>query len=96
MFRQYSEHKFAYDFPTLDFLLCRYGFYEVQSLSFGRSTLPELAIDSPDRASESLYVEALSLPYATKAPRHSQKCQADRLLVDSFLLNEEIITFGLS
>jgi predicted SAM-dependent methyltransferase len=58
MFRQYSEHKFAYDFPTLEFLLCRYGFSEVQNSAFGRSTLPELAIDSRDRASESLYVEA--------------------------------------
>jgi predicted SAM-dependent methyltransferase len=59
MFRQYFEHKFAYDFPTLEFLLFRYGFSEVQNQSFGRSTLPELAIDSPDRASESLYVEAV-------------------------------------
>jgi hypothetical protein len=59
MFRQYFEHKFAYDFPTLEFLLFRYGFSEVLNQSFGRSTLPELAIDSPDRASESLYVEAV-------------------------------------
>lgn len=59
VFRQYFEHKFAYDFPTLEFLLRRYGFSEVQNQSFGRSMLSELAIDSPDRASESLYVEAL-------------------------------------
>lgn len=59
MFRQYFEHKFAYDFPTLEFLLVRYGFKEVTKQSFGRSGRPELAIDSPDRASESLYVEAI-------------------------------------
>jgi predicted SAM-dependent methyltransferase len=59
VFRQYFEHKFAYDFPTLEFLLRRYGFGEVWNQSFGRSMLPELAIDSPDRASESLYVEAV-------------------------------------
>ncbi len=59
VFRQYFEHKFAYDFPTLEFLLRRYGFSEVENQSFSRSTLPELAIDSADRVSESLYVEAV-------------------------------------
>jgi predicted SAM-dependent methyltransferase len=59
MFRQYFEHKFAYDFPTLEFLLRRYGFSEIRKQSFGRSMLTELTIDSPDRASESLYVEGL-------------------------------------
>lgn len=59
MFRQYFEHKFAYDFPTLEFLFLRYGFCEVTKQCFGRSSRPELAIDSPDRASESLYVEAV-------------------------------------
>jgi predicted SAM-dependent methyltransferase len=59
MFRQYFEHKFAYDFPTVEFLLRRYGFSEVRNQAFGRSALPDLAIDSPDRASESLYVEGV-------------------------------------
>jgi predicted SAM-dependent methyltransferase len=58
-FRQYFEHKFAYDFATLEFLLRRYGFDEVRRQSVGTSLRPELAIDKPDRASESLYVEAV-------------------------------------
>jgi len=59
MFRQYFEHKFAYDFRTLEFLLHRYGLSAVQKQAFSISSLPELAIDSPDRVSESLYVEAV-------------------------------------
>lgn len=58
VFRQYFEHKYAYDFSTLEFLLQRYGFCNVQKQSFGKSALRELCIDAPDRASESLYVEA--------------------------------------
>lgn len=60
VFRQGVEHKFAYDAETLVRLLERSGFRAHQS-SFGQSALPELAIDSSDRASESLYVEALRL-----------------------------------
>jgi predicted SAM-dependent methyltransferase len=59
MFRQYFEHKFAYDFPALQFVLERYGFSEVHNLSLGQSLRPALCIDNPDRASESLYVEAV-------------------------------------
>ena len=59
VFRQYFEHKFAYDFETLEFVLRRYGFSQVEHQKFGRSVLPELAIDNPSRASESLYVEAV-------------------------------------
>jgi len=40
--------------------LHRYGFLGVQKQSFSASSLPELAIDSPDRVSESLYVEAVT------------------------------------
>lgn len=58
VFRQGSQHKYAYDFATLEFLLRRYGFSEVLRQEFGKSLLPELAIDQPCRASESLYVEA--------------------------------------
>lgn len=58
-FRQYFEHKYAYDFETLRFVLERYGFGEVQRMSVGRSGKPEFCIDNPDRASESLYVEAV-------------------------------------
>jgi len=61
MFRQYFDHKFAYDFPTLQFLFERYGFGKVCKQSFGQSMKPELCIDSADRSSESLYVEAVKL-----------------------------------
>jgi predicted SAM-dependent methyltransferase len=57
VFRQYFEHKWAYDFATLQFLLARYGFCEIQQQEFGRSALPTLCIDNPERASGSLYVE---------------------------------------
>lgn len=59
MFRQYFEHKYAYDFCTLGFLLNRYGFAEVRKQSCGVSLKPEFCIDNPDRKSESLYVEAV-------------------------------------
>jgi len=59
VFRQYREHKFAYDFVTLEFVLRRYGFSQVRHSEFGVSLLPELSIDLPERASESLYVEAV-------------------------------------
>ncbi len=59
VFRQGYEHKFAYDYETIEFLLYRYGFSCVQRMEFGRSRLPELAIDLVDRATESLYVEAI-------------------------------------
>jgi predicted SAM-dependent methyltransferase len=59
VFRMYIDHKYAYDFPTLEFLLRRYGFDEIQKRGFGKSALLELCIDNPDRASESLYVEAV-------------------------------------
>jgi predicted SAM-dependent methyltransferase len=58
-FRQYFEHKFAYDFATLEFVLRRYGFTDVQRQECGRSIAPELVIDKADRAAESLYVDAV-------------------------------------
>ena|ERR1700731_1816289 len=59
VFRQYFEHKYAYDFPTLEFALRRAGFSDIHRQGFGKSLLPELCIDNPDRVSESLYVEAV-------------------------------------
>jgi predicted SAM-dependent methyltransferase len=59
VFRQYFEHKFAYDFDTLQFVLKRYGFCDVRKMSVGHSAKPEFCIDNPDRAPESLYVEAM-------------------------------------
>jgi predicted SAM-dependent methyltransferase len=57
VFRQGHEHKFAYDFETLRFLLLRYGFSEVVRQEYGRSLLTELCLDQAVRSSESLYVE---------------------------------------
>lgn len=59
LFRQGHEHKFAYDYETLSFLLRRYGFDEVYKQEFGKTIMPELLIDTPQRATESLYVEAV-------------------------------------
>jgi predicted SAM-dependent methyltransferase len=59
LFRQGHEHKFGYDYDTLNFLLHRYGFSTVIKQEFGKSLLSELLIDSPERESESLYVEAV-------------------------------------
>lgn len=59
VFRQFDEHKYAYDFETLRALLVSAGFEDVKRTEFGVSRLPELAIDMKWRARESLYVEAV-------------------------------------
>jgi predicted SAM-dependent methyltransferase len=59
VFRQYFEHKFAWDYETMQFVLRRYGFSDVHCQCFGQSIVEGLAIDMPERASESLYVEAV-------------------------------------
>jgi predicted SAM-dependent methyltransferase len=58
VFRQGHEHKYAYDWATLDFLLSHYGFPTVTRQPFGQSLMPELCLDQPIRATESLYVDA--------------------------------------
>ena len=57
IFRQGTEHKFAYDAETLVALLRRCGFSHVEHQTFLRSVMPEVCLDQPMRASESLYVE---------------------------------------
>jgi predicted SAM-dependent methyltransferase len=59
VFRQYFEHKYAYDFPTLELALRKAGFCAVRRQEFGVSSMPELCVDNPSRISESLYVEGL-------------------------------------
>jgi len=59
VFRQGYEHKYAYDYETLELLLYRYGFSTVKRQEYGKSLLDELCIDQQIRASESLYVEAV-------------------------------------
>ncbi len=62
VFRQGQQHKFAYDFETLELLLKRNGFQEVRKQEYGRSEIPELCIDLKVRETESLYVEAIKRP----------------------------------
>jgi predicted SAM-dependent methyltransferase len=59
VFRQFEEHKFAYDFETLAFVLEQAGFRDIRKQSFGESMAPEICLDLERRASESLYVEAV-------------------------------------
>jgi len=59
VFRQGYHHKYAYDFETLRFILLRYGFSRVQKQEFSQTLLKELNIDQAERATESLYVDAI-------------------------------------
>lgn len=58
VFNQSGEHKFAYDRGTLSSVLKKAGF-ESSVCSFQESQRSGLALDRPDRASESIYVEGL-------------------------------------
>lgn len=58
VFRQGIQHKFAYDYETLESLLLRCGFRQVKRKEYGQSDLDVLGIDQQSRAAESLYVEA--------------------------------------
>jgi len=59
IFRQRTEHKYAYDAETLLLALRQTGFANATVQQFGISMDPEMARDSDDRRSESLYVEAV-------------------------------------
>lgn len=59
VFRQGYEHKYAYDWHTLQHAMQTFGFPRVIRQEFGQSELPELALDRQVRRSESLYVEAI-------------------------------------
>lgn len=61
LFRFHGFHQFLYDFDTLAALLSRCGFSRVIRSSFRGSEIPELNLDLdyPDRAIQSLYVEAV-------------------------------------
>ena len=51
-------HRFSYDFETLELLLRQAGFRSIERKAFKQGELPRLLIDRPERAVESLYVEA--------------------------------------
>lgn len=57
IFRQGSQHKYAYDFETMEFLLERYGFGQIVKQEYGKSIRPEICLDQKARELESLYVE---------------------------------------
>ncbi len=59
VFYQGTAQKFGYDYQTVEFLLKRYGFQEVERQGCGKSHMPEICIDKEERASESLYVEGI-------------------------------------
>jgi predicted SAM-dependent methyltransferase len=58
VFRQFGEHKFAYDFETLALKLGEFGFVQIEQAVAGVSRDPIMAIDFSIRIHESLYVEA--------------------------------------
>lgn len=58
MYHQGGEHQFGWDFAAMQCALRKAGFSSVTRQSFGRSLDPALAIDQPNHAPYSLYVEA--------------------------------------
>lgn len=61
VFRQGTEHKFAYDAETLIRLLRKAGFENVEQKPYGVSSDIAMAPDTPQRQLESLYVEGLKV-----------------------------------
>jgi predicted SAM-dependent methyltransferase len=59
MARMGGHHLFSWDYETLVQALSRTGFLEIRQCRSGESCIPELCLDDPDRAFESLYVEAM-------------------------------------
>jgi predicted SAM-dependent methyltransferase len=52
-------HQFLYDLPMLSALLQRHGFVDIERCDFGQGSDPRLLVDTPKRAHESMYVEAV-------------------------------------
>jgi len=59
VFHQGGEHLFGWDFETLEAALGRAGFSRVIRQRFGVSVDPGLALDQPNHAPYSLYVDAI-------------------------------------
>jgi predicted SAM-dependent methyltransferase len=57
IFRDHG-HRYAYDYCSMRELILSSGFYNVIKASFKSGRDPKLLVDSPERAIESLYVEA--------------------------------------
>ena len=58
VFHQEGEHLFGWDFATMEWALRRAGFSRVDKKAFGVSADSGLALDRPEHAPYSLYVEA--------------------------------------
>lgn len=59
VFRQGIQHRFAYDYSTLEFILKKAGFSVIKEQTIGKSMMDGLAIDLAQRATESVYAEAM-------------------------------------
>jgi predicted SAM-dependent methyltransferase len=59
VFRSAFDHRFAYDFETMSFLLKRFSFKDVIKQTYDQCLLSEICLDQERRASESLYVDAV-------------------------------------
>jgi len=59
VFRQSGEHKYAWDFETMQLSLADAGFTKIYKMSYGKSHDKKLEIDQLVRHPESLYVEAI-------------------------------------
>lgn len=53
-------HRFIYDFQTAERFLKKAGFQECHQVKFGEGRNPDLILDSPERAVESIYIEAIA------------------------------------
>lgn len=58
MFRMGGAHLFAWDYPTLKLALERAGFTGIAQWPAGQASRPDLCLDDPEHAFETLYVEA--------------------------------------
>lgn len=61
VFRQGGQHKYAWDYETLEYVLKKAGFSKVFKKKYSESIDKNLAIDMEARRHESLYVEAIKL-----------------------------------
>jgi predicted SAM-dependent methyltransferase len=59
VFHQGGEHYFGWDYAAMELALRRAGFSRILRQRYGESVDPELAIDQPNHAPYSLYVEAI-------------------------------------
>jgi hypothetical protein len=53
-----GHHRYAWDFETLALHLRQIGFINIEQKAPGDASRPELCLDDPEHAMETLYVEA--------------------------------------